>query len=91
MYEVKMYRDSSDYDGTRIHYDNASKIKLISGNIAKGINVIDSFTFTMNMNNPAYNSIETFKTLITVKNRKTGALEFDGYVQRQNGNMSDNG
>ena len=70
MFEVRMYSDPKDFDGTIIHYGNSSKIKLTSGNIAKGINVVDSFTFTMNMANPAYTKIETFKTLITVRNTK---------------------
>ena len=91
MYEVKLHKDSNDIDGTRIHYSNTSKIKLISGTVAQGINVVDSFNFTMNMSNPAYTILNNLKTLITVKNTITGKTEFDGYVSGQDGTMDEEG
>lgn len=85
MYRVTLYEDINDTEGTIIHVPNLSGVKLNSGNIAHGINVIDSFVYSMNMRNPGYLIHKTLKSLVTVVNTKTGELEFDGYMINQSG------
>lgn len=91
MYRVTLYETIDDPHGIIIHFPNRSDIKLTSGNIAQGINMVDSFVFTMNMNNPAYLKVQSLKSLITVYNTKTNKMEFDGYVLNQNGNYDEDG
>lgn len=91
MYQVTLYKDVDDAHGTIIHFPNRSDIKLTSGTVAQGINVVDSFTFEMNMANPAYTIINSLKSLVTVYNTKTNKFEFDGYVLNQNGTYDEDG
>lgn len=91
MYKVTLYKDINDTKGTILHTPNLSKVKLTSGDIAQGINMVDSFTFTMNMNNPGYLLVQSLKSLVTVFNTKTNKIEFDGYVIKQSGTYGDDG
>lgn len=91
MYRVTFYEDINDTTGTVIHYPTIENIKLTSGNIAQGINVVNSFTFTLNMKSPVYTKVKPRKSLLNVYNTKTGKDEFNGYVLRLNSTMSDNG
>lgn len=91
MYRVTVYEDINDVMGTIVHYPNRSDIKLIAGDIAQGINVVDSFIFTMGMECPVYTSVRSLSTLVTVFNTKTSKYEFDGYVMQQNGDYSTDG
>lgn len=91
MYKVTLYRDINDQKGTVIHYPNRSDIKLTAGNIAQGINVVDTFTFTMNMDCPVYTSVRSLWSLVTVYNTKTNKFEFDGYVLRQSAEYDEDG
>ena len=63
----------------------------ISGTIKKGINTIDSFTFTILPNNQGYNLIFPIKTKIKVLNTKTNKFEFIGRVLTPSGNMNSSG
>ena len=91
MYRVTLYESINDTKGITIHYPNNSETKLTSGNIAKGINVVDSFTFSMNFNNPGYLKVQSLKSLVTVYNTKTRKVEFDGYVLNQSGVYDEDG
>jgi len=91
MYKVTLYEDSSDKVGTVIHYPNVGQTKLTSGNIALGVNVVNSFTFSLNMKSSMYTKVKPRKSLIKVTNTKTGNDEFNGYILRLNSTMSDNG
>jgi uncharacterized protein YkvS len=91
MYEVKIYDGPGDSDGTVIHSSTVNDLKLPSGNIKKEINAIDSFDFSIYMNNPGYGQIHPFKTLVKVKNEMTGEYEFEGRVLTPGENMDNNG
>lgn len=67
------------------------KIKLESGKITKGINTIDSFTFSMLPDNPGFSLINEFTTLVTVYNMGKGRIEFIGRVLYAETTMSDSG
>ena len=73
---------------TQIH---AIKEKLKAGNIVKGINTIDSFSFTMLMDNPGFNKIYDYKTLVSVYNTNKNRYDFLGRVLRSNDLMDDSG
>lgn len=91
MYKVTFYEDINDKVGTIIHYPHVGSTKLTSGAIAQGINVVNSFTFSLNMKSPVYTRVKPRKSLLKVYNTKTGKDEFNGYVLRLNSTMSDNG
>lgn len=63
----------------------------VSGTIKKGINTIDSFTFTILPNNQGYNLINPLSTLVKVYNTKTDKYEFIGRVLSLTNSMSSNG
>lgn len=65
--------------------------KLHSGKVVKGINTIDSFSFTILPSNAGFNFINDLKTLITVFNTRTNSYEFRGRVLYSARNMSDSG
>jgi len=74
MYEVIITNNGVP---TKIH----SKLrKLKSGNVVKGINAIDSFSFTILPSNEGFNRINDYLTLVTVYNTKKKRYEFYGRV-----------
>lgn len=64
-------------DTIEIHGENA---KLQSGTIVKGINCIDSFTFTMLPNNPGWGNVYEFNTIVSVWNTNKNRYDFQGRV-----------
>lgn len=62
---------------TEIH---GIKAKLKSGNIVKGINTIDSFTFSVLPNNPGFDLLYNFSTLVTAYNTNKEGYDFVGRV-----------
>lgn len=62
---------------TPIH-DEKEKLKI--GNVVKGVNAIDSFSFTLLPSNDGYNRIRDFQTLVTVYNTNKNRYEFYGRV-----------
>ena len=64
---------------------------LTSGNVKQGINVIDSFSFTILPNNVGFNLIRDYKTLINVYNEKRGIYDFQGRVLYSSVSMDTNG
>ena len=58
MYVVKLKNGTTE---TEIH---GIKEKLNSGNVVKGINTIDSFSFSMNVFNAGFNAVHDFQTLV---------------------------
>lgn len=88
MYEVTIINDSNK---TVIHTPYVDGVKLPSGMIKKGINLIDSFNFNFRMDNPGFNKIKPLKTLINVLNTKTGKYEFEGRVLGPSKNMDNSG
>lgn len=67
------------------------KHKLSSGNVVKGINSIDSFSFTATAKNPAFNNLHEFLTLVEVYNTRRRRYEFQGRVLSAIPSMNDKG
>ena len=73
---------------TPIH-NNSQKLK--SGNIVKGINAIDSFSFTLLPDNAGFDLINNFTTLVSVYNTNKKRYDFFGRVLYSNSTMDSNG
>ena len=82
MYEVKAINASEEIYLNIV--STSPDAPRITGTIKQGINVIDSFTFTIYPNHPAYNSLHPFSTKITVFNTKTRKYEFVGRILMTN-------
>lgn len=85
MYIVKIYNDGVEIE---IH---GAKEKLASGKVVKGINSIDTFSFSLFPSNVAFDSLREFETLVTVYNTFKGRYEFHGRVLYSNPSMSESG
>ena len=73
---------------TEIH---GEKVKLKSGSVVKGINCIDSFTFSMYVNNPGFDKCCDYKTLVEVYNTNKRKYEFRGRVLCSKTSMTESG
>lgn len=65
--------------------------KLHSGKVVKGINTIDTFTFSMLPSNDGFDLINEFTTLATVYNTNKKRYEFIGRVLHPEASMSEDG
>lgn len=74
MYIVELHNGQTV---TEIH---GLRSKLKSGSVAKGINCIDSFSFSMLPNNPGFSRIHDFQTLVNVWNTNKSRYDFQGRV-----------
>lgn len=72
----------------QIHGD---KEKLSSGKIIKGINTIDSFTFSMTPSNVGFNLVNEFSTLVTAYNLNKARYDFIGRVLYAETTMDESG
>ena len=73
---------------TEIH---GVKEKLKSGSVVKGINTIDSFSFSMNPFNSGFNLIHDFQTIASVYNTNKNRFEFQGRVIYSRSSMDESG
>jgi len=85
MYIVKLKNDAIE---TEIH---GVKEKLNSGSVVKGINTIDSFSFSMNPFTVGFNAIHDFLTLVSVYNTNKNRYEFQGRVIYSSSSMDESG
>lgn len=85
MYIATIYNDGVP---TEIHGEDQ---KLSSGSIVKGINSIDTFSFTLLPSNSGFNRLKEFKTLVRVYNTRKNRVEFYGRVLYSSPAMSDKG
>lgn len=65
--------------------------KLTSAKIVKGINSIDSFTFTLLPTNTGFNKVRDFTTLVKVYNTAQNRYEFLGRVLYSDTTMNESG
>lgn len=79
MFEVRIYDGPEDVNGTVIHHP-INKGNKIDGSISKSINEIESFDFTIFLENVGYGLIKPLNTLIDVYNVKTGKFDFEGRI-----------
>lgn len=85
MYIVKIKNDNIE---TTIH---GLSDKLKKGNVVKGINQIDSFSFSMFTSNKGFNLIRDRKTTISVYNNHKNRYEFHGRVLYSDDTMEADG
>ncbi|KYG28184.1 phage tail spike protein [Alkalihalobacillus trypoxylicola] len=88
-----MYRVSLINDGeiTEIQSSHFNGLKLIDPMINQGINVANTFKFTILPDNPGYELIRPYKTLVRVLNTQTNTLDFDGRILSLVENMTEDG
>lgn len=79
------------YNGGIVTEVHGAKDKLKSGNVVKGINAIDSFSFTILPSNPGFDHIRDKKTLVTVYNTNKNRFEFYGRALYSSPAMDSNG
>lgn len=91
MYLIKIYDGIDDAQGMIIHTPYADGDKLTSGNIKLVGDGIDSFEFSINPSNPAWNNIRPLVTLLTITDVRSGKLIFDGRVLKPTQTMTANG
>ena len=65
--------------------------KLLKGSVVKGINSIDTFSFSLSKSNIGWNLINDFTTLVTVYNTNRKRYEFMGRVLYSSNSMSESG
>lgn len=85
-----MYIVSIINNGIETPIHNAER-KLSSGTVVKGINSIDTFSFTILPSNIGFNRLFDFKTLVKVYNTNKDRYEFFGRVLCSNPEMTDKG
>lgn len=73
---------------TEIHNE---KQKLSSGSIVKGINTIDTFSFSLLPSNIGFDRLNEFTTLVDVFNTRKNRYEFQGRVLYSSPAMSEKG
>ncbi|MDK8641336.1 phage tail spike protein [Niallia taxi] len=88
MFEVKIINNG---DEIIIHTPTVDGVKLPTGTIKQEINLIDSFNFSLYINNPGYGKIKPLKTLINVWNTKTQKFDFEGRILGPSESMDNTG
>lgn len=79
------------YNGNTKREIHGKTEKLISGNVIKGINEIDSFSFSVHTSNIGFNLIRDFQTLVSVYNTSKKRFEFHGRVLYSSPSMDTDG
>lgn len=74
-----------------IHNETTSSLKVIDDTLVEGIEGIDTYSFSLNMDNPGYNILYPFKTLIQIVNTKKNKVVFDGFIKRYSATMTSDG
>lgn len=85
MYIVKLKNGNKN---TEIH---GIKEKLKSGSVVKGINTIDSFSFSVLPSNAGFNAINDLQTLVDVFNTNKNRYEFQGRILYSSSSMDETG
>lgn len=90
MYIVTIYDGVEDTEGTVIHtpYASGLKSRFDIDLVASGIS---SMELTISRNNPAFNGIRPYQTLVKVESIKTGKIIFEGRFLKSTHIMSSDG
>lgn len=88
MYRVIVINDQEEIV---IHSENNNSLKLVEDSYAFGINVINSFQFSLRISNDGIGKIFPRKSKITIYNTLLKRNEFDGYVVSIGSSMSNDG
>lgn len=89
MYEVRAINEGIKTDLNVVSTEHDSP--RINGTVKQGINVINSFTFTIYPNHKGYSALHPFTTKVVVVNTKTQKNEFIGRVLMLKPRMDNNG
>lgn len=89
MYEVTIINDNEKKVMNAVSSD--IEAPKISGSINQGINTIDTFIFSIFLNNPCFHYLYSFKTLVEVFNIQTEEYEFRGRVLAPTSKMESSG
>lgn len=88
MYVIEIANGSTR---TVIHEAGTSDVKVDDAEISREVNKFDSLTFTIFPENPGFDELTEFSTLVEVTNTKTGKTAFDGRVIQVEPEMGDDG
>ncbi|WP_144528732.1 phage tail protein [Peribacillus simplex] len=88
MYKVTIINGKQE---TVIHHPAFNDLKVQTGQINHGINVAESFSFSILPDNPGYHLIRPLRTLVTVDHIQSGKREFEGRVLMPTESMDDQG
>lgn len=88
MYKVTLMNGKQE---TVIHHPAFNDLKVQTGHNKQGINVADSFSFTILPDNPGFHLIRPLRTLVTVDHIQSGKREFEGRVLMPTESMDDQG
>lgn len=91
MYQVKIFSDQNDLEGTLIHSPKNDDIKVVSDSLKPAINEIGTFEFTIYPNNPAWGKIHPLKTLIEVFDTLHKVTIFEGRILAPTGSLTSSG
>src|SRR5699024_8112324 len=91
MYRVLYYRNHADKNPIIVHEPVGSGAKILSGNIIEELNAVDTFEFSVGLDNVVYNRIEPITGLVQVINAFDGSEVFFGRVLKPKGAMSTKG
>ena len=91
MYRILYYRNHEDKKPIIIHEPVGSGEKALSGSIIEELNAVDTFEFSVGLDNVIYNRIEPITGLVQVINVFDGSEAFFGRVLKPKGTMSTKG
>src|SRR5699024_1539300 len=91
MYRILYYRNHEDRKPIIIHEPVGSGEKVLSGSIIEELNAVDTFEFSVGLDNVIYNRIEPITGLVQVINAFDGSEAFFGRVLKPKGSMSNKG
>ena len=91
MYRILYYRNHEDKKPIIIHEPVGSGEKVLSGSIIEELNAVDTFEFSVGLDNVIYNRIEPITGLVQVINVFDGSEAFFGRVLKPKGTMSTKG
>lgn len=81
-YEVTFINEN---DRVKAHSLVSPTVRLFDTKVSQSVKDIDSFTFSILRNHPAYGFIQEMKTLVEITDLDTGLVEFEGRVTNQTG------
>lgn len=85
-YEVSFINEN---DRVKAHSLVSPTVRLFDTQVSQSVKEIDSFTFSILRNHPAYGFVQEMKTLVEIVDLDTGLVEFEGRVTSQTGKTED--
>ncbi len=91
MYLVTLHEDYADDKGITIHSPYTNDLKLSDATVNIVLGTIHDFSFTINLNNPAWSKISPLKTIVKVKDTLTQKVIFEGRTLQPKTKMDSEG